>query len=140
MTSGAYRYIGKATPRKDALELVTGKAEFIDDVKRPGMLHGKVLRSPYPHASIREIDATAAEALPGVKAVLTYKNVPDWKTGIPRHVRVLDRKVRYVGDAVALVAAETEEQAWEALERIQVTYEKLPGCMMRFPATSSPWT
>lgn len=126
MTSGAYRYIGKATPRKDAVDLVTGKAEFIDDLKRPGMLHGKVFRSPYPHAYIREIDATAAEALPGVKAVLTYQNVPDWKTGIPRHVRVLDRKVRYVGDAVALVAAETEEIAWEALERIHVTYKKLP--------------
>jgi xanthine dehydrogenase molybdenum-binding subunit len=91
------------------------------------MLHGKVLRSPYPHAYLREIDATAAEALPGVKSVLTCKKLPDWKTGIPRHVRVLDRNVRYVGDAVALVAAETEEQAWEALERIQVTYEKLPS-------------
>ena len=65
--SGDYRYIGKATPRKDALDIVTGKAEFIDDVKRPGMLYGKVLRSPYPHAHIREIDVTAAEALPGGK-------------------------------------------------------------------------
>lgn len=122
-----YRFIGKPTPRKDALEIVTGKAEFIDDVKRPGMIYGKVLRSPYPHADILRIDTKDAEALPGVKAVLTYKNVPDWKTGIPRHVRVLDRKVRYVGDAVALVAAETEEQAVEALEWIKVEYEKLPA-------------
>jgi len=122
-----YRFIGKATARKDALDIVTGKAAFIDDVKRPGMLYGKVLRSPYPHARIVEIDTSGAEALPGVKAVLTYKNVPDWKTGIPRHVRVLDRKVRYVGDAVALVAAETEETAWEALGRIKVVYEKLPA-------------
>ncbi len=125
--SKEYRFIGKATPRKDALEIVTGKAQYIDDVKRPGMLYGKVLRSPYPHAHILKIDTTNAEALPGVKAVLTYKNVPDWKTGIPRHVRVLDRKVRFVGDAVALVAAETEERANEALERIKVTYEKLPA-------------
>jgi len=125
--SAAYRFIGKATPRKDALEIVTGKAEFIDDVKRQGMLCGKVLRSPYPHANILTIDTTSAEALTGVKAVLTYKNVPDWKTGIPRHVRVLDSKVRFVGDAVALVAAETEERAKEALDRIKVTYEKLPA-------------
>ena len=123
----AYRFIGKSTPRKDALEIVTGKAEFIDDVKRPGMLCGKVLRSPYPHANIVDIDTAAARALPGVKAVLTYENVPDWKTGIPRHVRVLDRKVRFVGDGVALVAAETEEKANEALGLIKVEYEKLPA-------------
>jgi len=120
-----YRFIGKSTPRKDALEIVTGRAEFIDDVKRPGMLYGKVLRSPYPHANIVDIDTTNAEALPGVKAVLTYENVPAWKGGLPRHVRVLDRKVRFVGDAVALVAAETEERADEALGLIKVEYEKL---------------
>jgi xanthine dehydrogenase molybdenum-binding subunit len=122
-----YRFIGKSTPRKDALEIVTGKAVFIDDVKRPGMIYGKVLRSPYPHANIVGIGTAAAEALPGVKAVLTYENVPDWKTGIPRHVRVLDRKVRFVGDGVALVAAETQEKADEALELIKVEYEKLPA-------------
>jgi CO/xanthine dehydrogenase Mo-binding subunit len=122
-----YRFLGKPTPRKDALEIVTGKAEFIDDVKRPGMLHAKVLRSPYPHANILRIDTAKAESLSGVHAVLTYKNVPDWKTGIPRHVRVLDRKVRFVGDAVALVAAETEERADEALGLIEVEYEKLPA-------------
>jgi CO/xanthine dehydrogenase Mo-binding subunit len=122
-----YRFIGKRTPRKDALEIVTGKAEFIDDVKRPGMLCGKVLRSPYPHANILKIDTTKAEAFSGVKAVLTYKNVPEWRTGIPRHVRVLDRKVRFVGDAVALVAAETEEWAAEALGLIEVEYETLPA-------------
>ena len=116
-----------AHSRKDALEIVTGKAQFINDVRRPGMLHGKVLRSPFPHARILKIDTAKAETLSGVKAVLTYKNVPDWKTGIPRHVRVLDRKVRFVGDAVALVAAETEEGASEALKRIEVTYERLPA-------------
>ncbi|MBN2034751.1 MAG: xanthine dehydrogenase family protein molybdopterin-binding subunit [Deltaproteobacteria bacterium] len=122
-----YRFIGKATPRKDALEIVQGKAQFIDDVKRPGMLCGKVLRSPYPHAGILKIDTTKAEALPGVRAVLTYKNVPDWKGGVPRHVKVLDNKVRFVGDGVALVAADTEEQANKALEQIEVVYEELPA-------------
>jgi CO/xanthine dehydrogenase Mo-binding subunit len=125
--STEYRFIGKVTPRKDALEIVTGKAEFIADVKRPGMLYGRALRSPHPHANVLQIDTTKAEALPGVRAVLTYKNVPDWKTGIPRHVRVLDRKVRFVGDAVALVAAETEEIAADAVGLIEVEYERLPA-------------
>ncbi|MHC4073583.1 MAG: xanthine dehydrogenase family protein molybdopterin-binding subunit, partial [Planctomycetota bacterium] len=122
-----YRYIGKATPRKDAIEIVTGKAKYIEDVELPRMLHGKVLRSPYPHALIEHIDTTSAEKARGVKAVLTHKNVPRWMTGTPRHVRVLDEKVRYVGDAVALVAAETEAMARDALALIEVTYEQLPA-------------
>jgi CO/xanthine dehydrogenase Mo-binding subunit len=122
-----YRFIGKATPRKDAVEIVTGKAEYIDDLELPRMLHGKVLRSPYPHALIKNIDTSRAEKSQGVKAVLTYKEVPDWRTGTPRHVRILDKKVRFVGDAVALVAAETAQMAKEALDLIEVTYEQLPA-------------
>jgi xanthine dehydrogenase molybdenum-binding subunit len=122
-----YRYIGKATPRKDAVEIVTGKAIFTSDVKVPNMLYGKVLRSPYPHANIVNIDARKAKALSGVEAVLTYKDVPDWIGGMPRHRRVLDSKVRFVGDSVALVAAKTEEIAMEALEQIEVKYEQLPA-------------
>ena len=122
-----YRFIGKPTPRKDALAIVTGKAKYIDDLKQPDMLYGKALRSPYPHAKIKNIETARAEALPGVKAVLTHKNVPPWKTGMPKHVPVLDSKVRFVGDAVALVAAETEEIACEALDLIDVEYEKLPA-------------
>jgi xanthine dehydrogenase molybdenum-binding subunit len=125
--SEEYRYIGKPTPRKDAVEIVTGRAKYIDDMQMPRMLHGKALRSPYPHANITNIDTTKAESIPGVKAVLTYKNVPDWRTGTPRHVRVLDRRVRFVGDAVALVAAETEELAMAALDRFEVEYEQLPA-------------
>jgi xanthine dehydrogenase molybdenum-binding subunit len=122
-----YRYIGKATQRKDAVGIVTGKAQYIDDVELPRMLHGKVLRSPYPHALIKQIDTSSAEKSRGVKAVLTYNNVPRWMTGTPRHVRVLDEKVRYVGDAVALVAAETAAMAHDALALIDVTYEQLPA-------------
>ena len=122
-----YRYIGKATPRKDAVAIVTGKAQYIDDVELPRMLHGKVLRSPHPHALIKNIDTADAEKSRGVKAVLTHKNVPRWMTGTPRHVRVLDEKVRYVGDAVALVAAETEAMARDALALIEVAYEQLPA-------------
>jgi xanthine dehydrogenase molybdenum-binding subunit len=122
-----YRFIGKATPRKDGVEIVTGDAKFIGDMKLPNMLHGKVLRSPYPHANLKRIDTSRAKRLDGVKAVLTYEDVPEWKGGMPAHVRILDRKVRYVGDVVALVAAETEEIALEALDFIDVEYEQLPA-------------
>jgi CO/xanthine dehydrogenase Mo-binding subunit len=122
-----YRYLGKATPRKDAREIVTGKAQYIDDIKLPNMLYAKVLRSPYPHARIRNIDTSEAEAYPGVEAVLTHKNVPEWEEGSPRHKRVLDSRVRFVGDAVALVAAKTREIAEEAVELIDVEYEQLPA-------------
>jgi len=120
-----YRFIGKSMPRKDALEIVTGRAKYIDDLRMPGMLHGRVLRSPYPHAEIRRIETAEAEKLPGVEAVLTHENAPDWKAGMPRHMPVLDRKVRFVGDAVALVAAETGEIAREALDLIRVEYASL---------------
>ena len=122
-----YRFIGKATPRKDATDIVTGKAKYIDDLELPRMLHGRVLRSPYPHALIKHIDTSRAEKFGGVRVVLTYKNVPQWRTGTPRHVAILDKKVRFVGDAVALVAAETAQMAQDALDLIDVTYQQLPA-------------
>ena len=122
-----YTYLGKAIARKDARSIVTGRAKYLNDVRLPGMLYGKVLRSPYPHANLKDIDTSKAKALPGVEAVLTYRDVPDWKVGNPLHLRVLDYKVRFVGDAVALVAAETEEIASEALDLINVEYEVLPA-------------
>ncbi len=120
-----YRFIGRVTPRLDASEIVTGKAKFLNDIKVPGILYGKVLRSPYAHALIKKIDKKKAEGLKGVKAILTWEDVPDWKGGTPRFTRILDRKVRYVGDAVALVAATTEEIAKEALKLISVEFEVL---------------
>ncbi|MCK4723390.1 MAG: xanthine dehydrogenase family protein molybdopterin-binding subunit [Dehalococcoidia bacterium] len=123
-----YRHIGKDTPRKDARDIVTGRAQYLDDVRLPWMLFGRALRSPHPHANIRNIDVSRAAALRGVHAVLTYKDVPDWEWGIPNHMRILDKKVRFVGDAVALVAAEGYEIADEALELIDVEYEPLPTC------------
>ena len=122
-----YRIIGKAMPRQDALDIVTGKAKFIDDIRQPNMLYGKVLRSPFAHALIKRIDSRRAESLPGVRAVLTHDNVPGWTSGVPPHIKVLDSKVRFVGDAVALVAADTEERAIEALDMIEVEYEELPA-------------
>ncbi|MBW2599718.1 MAG: xanthine dehydrogenase family protein molybdopterin-binding subunit [Deltaproteobacteria bacterium] len=123
-----YRFIGKSTPRKDARDIVTGKLKFINDLTIPNMLYGKVLRSPFPHALIKNIDTAEAMRLPGVEAVLTHKDVPEWLGGAsPLHVRILDSKVRYVGDGVALVAAETEDICEEALRLIKVEYEPLPA-------------
>lgn len=122
-----YRFIGKPVPRKDARDITTGRAKYINDISVPHMLHGKVLRSPHPHANIRNIDTSKAKALSGVKAVLTYRDVPNWKIGNPLHLRVLGSKMRFVGDSVALVAAETEEIAYGALELIDVDYEILPS-------------
>ncbi|MDP2644277.1 MAG: xanthine dehydrogenase family protein molybdopterin-binding subunit [Desulfobacterales bacterium] len=122
-----YRFIGKNTPRKDAADIVTGRAEFVDDMKIPNLLYARILRCPHPHALIKRIETRQAEALSGVEAVLTYKNVPDWTAGVPRHIRVLDQKLRFVGDAVALVAAKTTAIADKALELIRVEYELLPA-------------
>jgi xanthine dehydrogenase molybdenum-binding subunit len=122
-----YRYIGKSMPRRDAAEIVTGAARYLDDLKFQNLLYGKVLRSPHAHANIRKIDKSRAEALPGVVAVVTWEDIPDWRGGTPRIVRVLDKKVRYVGDAVALVAATTEQIAEQALGLIDVEYEVLPA-------------
>ncbi len=97
-----YRYIGKPMLRRDAAEIVTGSAQYLDDLRFPNLLHGKVLRSPHAHAAIKKIDKSRAEALPGVMAVVTWEDIPDWRGGTPRNVRVLDKKVRFVGDAVAL--------------------------------------
>ena len=121
--------IGHSLPRPDVVDKVTGAARFTDDYTFPDMLHGGTLRAAYPHARILSIDTSQAAALPGVHAVLTHKDVP----GINRHGLVYpdwpvlcDDKVRYMGDAVAVVAAESSEIAAEALELIEVAYEPLP--------------
>jgi len=121
--------VGRSYPRPDAVDKVTGKALFADDYVFPGMLYGATLRAQHPHARILAIDAEEAEALPGVHAVLVHQDVP----GRNRHGLVYPDwpvlckdKVRYMGDAVALVAAETEAIARQALDLIEVTYEPLP--------------
>ena len=72
--------------RRDAADIVTGAAQYLDDLKFQNLLHGKVLRSPYAHALIKKIDKSKAEALPGVKAVLTWEDIPDCRGGTPRNV------------------------------------------------------
>ena len=118
--------VGKRFPRTDAIAKAKGEAAFVPDIQLPGMLHAKTLRSPYPHAKIVKIDTQKAEALPGVMAVLTFKNVPKVH---PRNKMefLLNETVRYCGDEVAMVAAETREIAEEALAFIDVEYEVLPA-------------
>ena len=122
-----YRFIGKRLPRKDGIDIVTGATMYRDDIKLPHLLHGMVLRSPHAHARIVDIDTTKAKSLPGVEAVLTWKDVPDWKGGQGNTTRILDEKVRFVGDVVALVAATNKQIAADALRFIEVEYETLPA-------------
>jgi xanthine dehydrogenase molybdenum-binding subunit len=123
-----YSIIGKATPRIDAYERVTGQAQYTGDIQLPGMLYARVLRSPHPHAKILGIDTSKAEKLPGVKAVLHHENAKiPWSSGGHTHQRfIFNNPVRFVGDAVAAVAATDRNIAEEALALIDVKYEKLP--------------
>ena len=128
MGSAELRVVGKALRKVDATAKVTGATKFADDLFLPRMLYAKLLRSPHPHARIVSIDASHAAALPGVKAVLTGKDLPIPFGILPvsqdEHALALD-KVRFVGDPVAAVAATSEEAAAAALVRIAVQYEPL---------------
>lgn len=128
--------VGKPARKVDARKLAQGNPAFTDDVEFRGMLVGKLLTSPHAHAIIKHIDASKARALPGVHAVLTHEDVPrvpyttagqsDPEPG-PHDSYSLDTKVRFVGDRVAAIAAETEEIALKALALIEVEYEVLPA-------------
>lgn len=121
--------IGRSIERIDGLEKVTGRRRYAADVPLPGALWGRVLRSPFPHARIRRVDASAAWALPGVRAVLTAADLPATRIGRRLYdMTVLARdRVRFVGEKVAAVAAEDPDTAEEALRLIQVEYEELPA-------------
>ncbi|MCL5957713.1 MAG: molybdopterin-dependent oxidoreductase, partial [Chloroflexi bacterium] len=120
--------VGQSVKRLDSFEKVTGKAKYVMDMKLPGMLYGKILRSPYPHAKILRIDTSQAEQLPGVKAVLTAGDLPDklHGAGLSDEPTLARDKVRFTGEAVAAVAADSLEIAEEALGFIEVEYEELP--------------
>ncbi|MFH1154434.1 MAG: molybdopterin cofactor-binding domain-containing protein [Pseudomonadota bacterium] len=129
-----FNIVGKSVPRNDARAKATGTAIYTDDMKLPGMLHGQLLRSPYAHARIVNIDTSRAKALPGVKCVLTGEDTPKIKYGNWRlfpetqdEYPLTFDKVRFVGDEVAAVAAVDLDTAQEALELISVEYEELPA-------------
>ncbi|MDH3716440.1 MAG: molybdopterin-dependent oxidoreductase, partial [Gammaproteobacteria bacterium] len=129
-TRPARKSVGKALPNPDARAKITGEARYTDDYRFPGMLHARTKRAGLAHARIRSIDTAAARKLAGVRAVLTHNDVPgrnlhglvisDWPV-------LCGDKIRYAGDAVAIVAADTEEIAEAALRLIEVDYEELPA-------------
>ena len=104
--------IGTSVPRLDGALKVTGKAKYAFDRNLPGLLHAKILRSPHAHAKIVELDLAAAEAMPGVKA--------------SHVIKAAGGELRYAGDEICALAAETEEQARDALRAVKVKYEVLP--------------
>lgn len=134
----SYDVIGKSAPRIDGIAKATGRAKYTGDLKFPNMLVGKILHSPHAHARIINIDTSEAEKLPGVKAVITHRDVPSTKYGLSparwdETIFCID-KVRFVGDKVAAVAAVDEETAYKALKLIKVDYEVLPSVFDPFEA------
>lgn len=131
----SYAQIGGSYPIRDAALKVTGQKQYVGDMHIPGMLYGEVLFSPVAHARIKSIDTSEAEALPGVRAVVTYRDDPGvrfnsatrfYEHHIPDTERIFDDTVRFVGDKVAAVAADNEKIAKKALKLIKVEYEELP--------------
>jgi 4-hydroxybenzoyl-CoA reductase subunit alpha len=128
--TNGYSIIGKPIAMVDAAGKTTGSGRYTDDLSLPGMLYGKILHSPHPHARIKHIDTSRAEKLDGVVAVVTGKDAPNpfgiLPVGHDEHALALD-KVRYVGDNVACVAAISEAIAEKALDLIDIEYELLPA-------------
>jgi CO/xanthine dehydrogenase Mo-binding subunit len=126
-----FKVIGKKVERVDALERLLGEAKYASDIFLPGMLYVKILHSPHPHARVVKIDSAKAQALFGVKAIVTAADVPDFaihSRPAPSTIRmpVLVTTARYAGDEILAVAAVDEETAEEALELIKVDYDILP--------------
>jgi len=130
-TTREVKGVGLAIPRADGAEKVTGKTEYVADLKPKGMLHAKLLRSPHAHARIKRIDVSKAKALPGVRAVIVAADIPGLKKKAPTRahaVLAIDRVV-FVGQPVAAVAADEPAIAEEACDLIQVDYEVLPAAV-----------
>ena len=132
-------YIGAPLRRREDVRFVTGRGQYLDDVRLPGMLHAAILRSPHAHARMRSIDASAALALDGVVAVFTHADMANLMKPIPMRVFPLPGldnylqtplsadTVRHAGEAVAVVVAESRYLAEDALDVIEVDYEPLPA-------------
>jgi xanthine dehydrogenase molybdenum-binding subunit len=127
--------VGEGVPQLDVKEKLSGTAVYTDDLVMPGMLYGKVLRSPFPHAMVRGIDTSKAKRVPGVRAVITFRDVPPVRfnsfaasvtADLPEDESILTDHCRYVGDKVAAVVAEDEAAAEEAISLIKVDWDQLP--------------
>ena len=127
-----YSVVGKPVTRQEGPDKVSGKFLYSADVVLPGMLWGKTLKSPYPHARIVSIDTAAARALPGVHAVITGRDIADaglWGRAVKDVPVIAVDAVRFAGERVAAVAAEDEDVAEQALALIEVEYEELPAVL-----------
>lgn len=129
-----YKYVGKSIAKKDSMQLLLGKGVYVDDITNKDALVVKVLRSPYAHALIEQINTDTAMKVPGIEAIFTYKDVPNKRFTMagqtypepsPYDRLLLDKRVRFVGDAVAIVAGENEKAVDKALKLIKVKYEVL---------------
>ena len=143
----SYRVVGAPIVKKDAMALVTGKPVYTADIAPRDCLVVKVLRSPYAHAMITEIDCAVAKKLPGIECVLTYKDVPQKRFTLagqtfpepsPYDRLILDRHLRFVGDAVAIIAGQTEAQVDHAMRLIKVKYQELPPVLDMHEAKDNP--
>ena len=128
------KFVGKQIPRMAGYDIVTGQGKFTGDMKSEDMGICRVKRSPYPHAEIISIDTSKAEAADGVYCVVTYKDVPEdcyCTNGYSpaKHAKPLDKTVRYIGDAVALVVAKNALIADEAMDLIEIEYKQLPAVL-----------
>lgn len=126
---GETKVVGKPLPRVDAYERVSGSAVYPLDFALPDMLHAAILRSPWAHAQVKSVDTSAAEKMPGVRAVITGRtpgaDIPWFRSRGRAFSKLFDDRARYEGDEVAAVAAETRAQAYDALKAIKVEYEEL---------------
>ncbi len=121
--------VGRSVKRFDAIDKVTGQAVYVADIKVPGMLYARILRSDRPHAKIKKIDTSKAEKIKGIKAIVTGKGCENFKVGIciEDQLPMAVDKVRFVGEPVAAVIADTVENAQKGVEAIEVEYEDLPA-------------
>ncbi|HEX3416431.1 MAG TPA: xanthine dehydrogenase family protein molybdopterin-binding subunit, partial [Stellaceae bacterium] len=138
MTEQSTPYVGRSLRRREDLKFLTGRGRYVDDIARPGMLYLAILRSPHAHARITGMDLSAARAADGVRLALAGADLagkvgnikPNWVipgTVVPNRPVIAVDRVRFVGECVALVVAETREAAEDALERIDVAYDVLPA-------------
>ncbi|MGH2447280.1 MAG: xanthine dehydrogenase family protein molybdopterin-binding subunit, partial [Chloroflexota bacterium] len=130
--------VGRRSPKIDGIKLATGRAAFTDDVDIRGLLHARLVKSPFAHARIVSIDTSEAELVPGVVEIITHRNVPripfttagqSWPEPSPYDMYVLDSKARFVGDPVAAVCAESPAAAERAVDLVRVEYEELPAVL-----------
>ena len=147
MENKTYKTVGKSFRKKDAMQLLTGKPVYVDDVTPPNALVVKLLRSPHANAIVQEISTDAAKRVPGVVDIYTWQDVPQTRFAIagqtypepsPYDRLIIDRHVRFVGDVVAIIAAETEKAARKAMKLIKVKYQVLEAVLDFRAAKDNP--